>query len=224
MNLWSLVRLAAGAMLAYSFVEPWRIRVREFEIHLENLPPECEGLRVAQLTDIHAGMQTPLPLLRRMIELCAEQDPDLVLITGDVVSRRNSYFPLFRSFAHPITDYAKTLAEELKILAPAQGIFAVAGNHDHHNGNFAPICEILESVGVQSLNNRSVRLESGLTLVGIDDLRAGHPDLNAALNGVTLKEPIIALCHNPRFAWLLRNHNALILSGHTPAKWLCLSD
>jgi predicted MPP superfamily phosphohydrolase len=215
MNPLSFLRLAASAILAYSFVEPWRLQVREFEIRLENLPPECENLRIAQLTDLHAGMQTPLPLLRRMIQLCAAQQPDLVLITGDVVSRRNSYLPPLRPYAHPITDYAEGLARELQLLTPRLGMYAVAGNHDHYEGEFSSIHDILATAGVGNLNNRSVRLENGLTLVGIDDLRAGKPDLNRALEGVTKEDAVITLCHNPRYAWLLRQHNTLILSGHT---------
>jgi predicted MPP superfamily phosphohydrolase len=160
-------------------------------------------------------MQTPLPLLRRMIQLCAEQKPDLVLITGDVVSRRNSYFPLIRPFAHPITDYAEGLARELQLLNPRLGMYAVAGNHDHYEGEFTSIHDILATAGVKNLNNSSARLENGLILVGIDDLRAGQPNLKRALKGVTPNDAVVVLCHNPRFAWLLRRHNALILSGHT---------
>ena len=211
----SALKLAAAATFAYSLVEPWRIAVRKFDVELAGLPPLCEGLRIAQISDIHAGLWMPRALIRRIIALCAQCEPDVVVFTGDMVTRRGAYPPLVGSLARPVTDYAADLARELEVLTPRFGVYAVPGNHDGWEGDFAPIADILARAGVVSLLNRSVRLPVGLPLVGLDDLRAGWPDVRAATRDVSPDEAQILLSHNPRLAQLFRDRNALILSGHT---------
>ena len=209
------LKWAGAATLAYAACEPWRIAVREFEVTLPNLPPDAQGLRIAQLSDIHAGLLMPWPLVRRVVRLCAACAPDVVVITGDAVTRRNAYPPPLRALARPVTDYAEGLARELKTLKPRFGVYIAPGNHDLWEGDFGPVAEILARAKVVALLNRSVRLPGGLPLVGTDDLRAGHPNLRAAFEGVAPAEAQIILSHNPRLALLLRARNALILSGHT---------
>ena len=75
----------------------------------------------------------------------------------------------------------------------------------------------LEDRGMQFLDNRAVRLgETGVYLVGIEDLLEGRPDLHKSLDGVPLDAPTILLSHNPD---IIRAGTAgradLILSGHT---------
>ena len=215
MKISSALKYAAAATFAYSIIEPWRVSIRKFDVELRNLPADCDGLRIAQISDIHAGLWMPRFLIRRIIQLCAAQNPDVVVLTGDVVTRRNSYLPGLRQRARKVTAYAADLADELEILRPRFGIYAVPGNHDGWNGDFGPIAQILARADVFSLLNRNTRLPGGLPLVGADDLRAGWPDVHAATAGVSLDEAQLILSHNPRLALLCRNRNALILSGHT---------
>lgn len=215
MNVLSALKLASAATLAYALGEPWRVVVRKFDVELRDLPPDCDGLRIAQISDIHAGLWMPLPLIRRILQLCAAQSPDVVVFTGDVVTRRNSYPPGVRKLARTVTDYAGVLARELETLQPPLGIYAVPGNHDGWNGDFGPIADILARAQVISLLNKNTRLPNGLSLVGVDDLRAGFPAVSTATAGVSNDEAQIILSHNPRLAALFKNRNALILSGHT---------
>ena len=210
-----LTKYAAAATLAYALAEPWRVAVRKFDIELTHLPPEADGLRVVQISDIHSGLWMPLPLIRRIITLCAACNPDVVVLTGDIVTRRNSYIPGLRKMARTVADYAADLALELEILNPPQGIYVVPGNHDLWNGDFGPIADILARANVVSLLNRNTRLPNGLPIVGVDDLRAGFPDIHTATAGVSPDDAQLILSHNPRLAALFKNRNALILSGHT---------
>ncbi len=209
------LKYATAATFAYSLTEPWRVAVRKFDVELPHLPPECDGLRVAQISDIHAGLWMPRALIRRIISLCAACNPDVVVLTGDVVTRRNSYPPGLRKLARTVTDYVADLARELEILNPPLGIYAVPGNHDLWNGDFGPIAEILARTNVVSLLNQNTRLSNGLPIIGVDDLRAGFPDVHAATAGVSSDEAQIILSHNPRMVALFKNRNALVLSGHT---------
>lgn len=213
-----------GAALFWATLETWRLETRRFEVFLPALPREAEGLRVLQISDLHAGAMMPRALLRRIVAACAREAADLVALTGDLVSRRDSYsrFSGAQRLARPVTDYARGVAQELEVLQPKWGKWAVPGNHDLWEGSFAPIVEILAQSGIESLLNLSHRLENGLTLVGLDDLRAGRPDFRGAFAGVAASEAQLILNHNPRAALLLSQRNALILSGHTHAGQLRL--
>ena len=214
-----LFALGGAAALAYAAVEPWRLEVRRFDVFLKNLPEAAIGTRILQISDLHAGAIMPLALLRRIIQLAARENADLIALTGDLVSRRDSYsrFSGAQKLAKPIMDYAQSVAREMEVLRPKLGIYAVPGNHDLWNGSFTPIEETLSNSGIWTLLNRSIRLENGLVLAGLDDLRAGKPDLHATFAEVDFAEAQVILNHNPRLAMLLSSRNALILSGHTHA-------
>lgn len=214
-----------GAVFGWGFAEPWLLRVRRFEVALDNLPPQVQGLRVLQISDLHTGLVTPQILTRHIFRLAQQEEPDVIVFTGDVVSRPRSYLPPIRPSGPPITEYARRLEPLVAQLSAPYGVWAVPGNHDlFHDkdnskpgggGDFAPVARYLESAGVQILNNANSRLPNGLALVGLDDLREGIPDIPAATQGVRPEEPQIILNHNPRLAALLADRNALILSGHT---------
>ena len=219
----ALSAFLAGAVAGWGFAEPYLVRVRRFDARLENLPPEAQGVRVVQISDLHTGFVAPLALTRHILHLAQNETPDLIVLTGDVVSRRGSYFPLLRPFAPPITHYARRLEPLLRELRAPLGVWAVPGNHDLwrgennelRHGDFGPVRRHLEAAGVRILLNQSARLSNGLALVGTDDLREGAPDVRLATLGVSPDEAQLVLSHNPRLAALFGGRNALILSGHT---------
>lgn len=203
----------------YSLLEPHRVAVQRFDVEMANLPESVHGLRIVQLSDLHVSAITTPRFLRRVVELCNAQEPDVVVLTGDYVSRRNSYSQLSgaRIWARPVMDYAREMAEELKGLHAPDGVFAVPGNHDHSKGRFEAIGALLERAGVVTLVNQSTLVRDVLPIVGLDDLRAGNPDLKKAFAGVEVDDAQIVLTHNPRLVELLTERNALVLAGHTHA-------
>src|SRR4051812_36334990 len=54
---------------------------------LPDLDGAHDGMRVAQLSDIHVGPRTPLARIRAAIDLANAFEPDLVVLTGDYLSR-----------------------------------------------------------------------------------------------------------------------------------------
>lgn len=75
----------------------------------------------------------------------------------------------------------------------------------------------LEERGMQFLDNRAVQLgETGVYLVGIEDLMEGQPDLDGSLAGVPQDAPTLLLSHNPDIIEAAAAGRAdLILAGHT---------
>ena len=216
------VRVASavlGAGLIYSLIEPHRLCLRQFEVKLKNLPPECEGLKIAQLSDLHCSAITSTRIIARAVEVCNLLKPDVVVLTGDFVSRRNSYshFSGARIWAKPVMEYANAVAGVLRELRAPDGVFAVPGNHDHSRGTCDAIMDVLQANGIRPLVNRSTPIRGVLPLVGLDDLRAGRPLFKTAFEGIAPETAQIVLSHNPRLLASISQRNALMLSGHTHA-------
>ena len=82
-------------------------------MRLPRLPLELEGVRIAHLSDFHLGLPSRgTQAVRRAVEWVEERQPDLTLISGDLLSRRSGE-PLLR-----------------ELLARLPNCFAVVGNHD----------------------------------------------------------------------------------------------
>lgn len=209
--------MRGGAALAYALIEPWRLVVREFEGFLPDLPEAAEGMRIVQISDLHASAIQTRGFVRHVVETANAQRADIVVLTGDIISRRSSYNPmtLGRYWAKPATEYARGAAAELANLRAPMGVFATPGNHDHWQQSFDSIAEILAPAGLKTLVNNSTLLPNGLPLIGLDDLRGGNPQYNIAFDGIDAARAQLILSHNPRCSWLLAGRNALVLSGHT---------
>ena len=64
------------------------MRLRTLEVEVPGVPPELEGLRVVHLSDFHLGLPSRgARAVERAVEWTREREPDLVCITGDLVSR-----------------------------------------------------------------------------------------------------------------------------------------
>ncbi len=194
-----------GAAVGYArYVEPQSLRVERLSVALPGLPHELEGLRVAQLSDLHLGPLVPLEHVRRAVRLANSLEPDLVVVTGDFVS-------VAKRFVEPAVRVTRELSAPL-------GVFAVLGNHDFW---VAPrmIAALLRRAGVVVLRNEAatiLRGEARLHVAGVDDIWAQADDLAKALSGVERDEPTILLCHNPDLALEAASHGvSLLLAGHT---------
>jgi predicted MPP superfamily phosphohydrolase len=211
--------LLFGAGFVYSLIEPHQIVVREFDVALPNLPRKTNGLKIAQLSDLHCSALTSPAFIARAVDICNSLQPDVVALTGDFVSRRNSYSHVTgaRVWAAPIMEYARAVAGVLRALQAPDGIFAVPGNHDHSKGNCNAIMDLLQENGVTPLVNGSTPVREVLPIVGLDDLRAGRPLLKKAFKNVAPESAQVVLSHNPRLLPSISNRNALMLSGHTHA-------
>ena len=222
-------RYATGGfsvLTAWALAEPHFLRVRRFHVATKNLPPEADGMRIVQLSDFHLSAISSPKIVRRAVELANAQKPDVLVLTGDLVSRENSYAPFLVAslWAKTPREYAVQIAPILGRLRASLGVFSVHGNHDNspnadssndNNPNgFAFLDRLLERNGVRVLTNSSTRLR-GLPLVGLDDLRSGRIRWRQAFDGVSGDEAQIVLSHNPRVLPFLKHRNALILSGHT---------
>ncbi len=185
------------------------------ELPLRRGGPGLDGLRVAFLSDLHAGSFLDADDLCRIFERVMQQQPDLVCFGGDLINTRERELLLFR--------------EPLRLLRPPLGVYAVPGNHDHFWGpDIGLWTAFLLEQGVQVLTNAGLRVRRGddsLWLCGVDDLTEGEPNLRDALRGRREGEPAILLSHHPDFFFEAAAAGVdLTLAGHTHGGQIRLRD
>ena len=182
----------------------WRdhFALNEYVIHIPGLHSNHDGLRVAQLSDIHVGQATSDLRIRRAVAAVNASAPDVVLLTGDYVTHSPKPLPRVR-----------------EVLAGLEGpVFVVLGNHDHWV-NAPYIREGFERLGYTVLQNehRVVQLRGApATVLGVDDGRTGRDDVEATFRGAPTSGTRLVLAHTPPTVEKLPPYAGLVqFSGHT---------
>lgn len=177
------------------------IETSEHIVPVAGLP---RPVRVLHLSDVHlrACDASLEPLADAITAAAAAQRPDLIALTGDIVTR----------------GYTKEAVDRFLGALPDAplGKWAVMGNWEYWGGAPRDVWEPhLRRHGVTLLHDRSVILD-GLRLVGTDDALAGKPDLDAAFAEVGDDLPALLLTHSPAlFPRLVRPAVRVVLAGHT---------
>ena len=177
-------------------------RVTHIDVHIAELDPRHDGVKIAHLSDLHLGKLTPRAHVRAAIDAANAAKPDLVALTGDYVCWRRSEIEL--------------IPEQLAGLQ-ARRVFAVLGNHDYFTWNQC-VTDGLGRCGYEVMKNVSTAVPingATLQLVGVDDPVTRHHDVRAAFAGVGHGTRVV-LCHSPDLAPALAARGSdVVLSGHT---------
>ena len=132
------------------------LEVNEYEIVSDRIPQSFEGFRIAQVSDLHnaefgEGNEN-------LIELLSQTEPDIIVLTGDLIDSR-----------HTDIEIALSFARRAIILAP---VYYVSGNHEARVREYADLKMGLAEAGVTVLENQKVRITQegeSITLMGIED-------------------------------------------------------
>ncbi len=209
--------LRAGATVgatAVGGVTTWKFMLHHLEVveqtlPIVGLPSGLEGAKLVQLSDLHVGPQVDDDYLIRAFEMVRALKPDILAFTGDYVTWRGpqQLVQLERVLqAMPTASIAKV---------------SVLGNHDYGFQWRDPevanaVVKLVSNHGVQFIRN-DVLVVEGLSIIGIDDLWAGHASVKRARLQVKADAPQLVLCHNPDVAdfpvW--SGYRGWMLSGHT---------
>jgi predicted MPP superfamily phosphohydrolase len=197
--LWILAGVA-GAGLAWGWFEAGWVRTRALELPVDGLPPELDGLRIAHLSDFHLGPPSRGAVaVRRATDWVRGRRPDLVVVTGDLLS-------------HPRGRAA--LDDALRGL----GAYAVLGNHDVEvtRDPFSRAAD-LGGLGATLLDGESRTIE----LRGVPVQVAGtEPRFDSPIPAPDPKAAFrILLTHYPR---LRTPGYELVLAGHMHAGQIVL--
>jgi predicted MPP superfamily phosphohydrolase len=200
---------AAALVALRAAIEARRLAVRRRRVRLPGWPAALDGLRVAVLSDLHAGAGGPR--VRTVVDAANRARPDLVVLLGDFVD----------AHAHPEEHgQAERVAQLLAGLEAPLGVFGLLGNHDRARHG-ARTLAALERAGVTVLENSAVQAD-GLWIAGISDAASARPDPGAALEPVPSGAPVVAITHSPDAFPHIPPRVALTLAGHTHAGQLNL--
>jgi uncharacterized protein len=152
--------LFVAALLGYGiYLEPNWFEVKEVSLHLPHLSPAFDGYKVVQLSDIHADRHFRLANLDTIAKRINDQHPDLVVLTGDYVSKGR------------VTEAVGAIATSLRQIEAKDGILAVLGNHDYW-AKANDVTRELTKYQIKLLKNQLVTIDRGseqLSIGGIDD-------------------------------------------------------
>lgn len=212
--------LAAVGVTGFGITRAYRPpTIKRLSVPLARLDPRADGLRVAVISDIHAGPMFGRRLVERVVDLVNGLDADVVAIVGDMISRAD--------------DNVRESVRPLARLRGRAGAYFVTGNHEYH-GDYQDWTEVAQEVGLRRLQNERVEIAHGggaIDLAGVNDL-AGHwfadpPDYAAALGDRDQSRPVLLLAHQPVAVYDAARYQVdLQLSGHThggqafPFHWL----
>ena len=205
-------------ILLYPFLEPYRIQVERTSLESDMLSPDVRQLRIVFVSDIHE-QGFPFFTSARTIDLVRSinaLNPDLILLGGDYATSPESAVLFFGRLAE-------------NRLRANYGIYGVLGEHDREleRESITLLRSAMLAAGVTPLVNDAVSLRVGtstVTLVGLDDVTRGWPDLAGTAAQVEGGSYTIFLCHNPQIIPSLmqsvnsagkRNWFQLGLFGHT---------
>lgn len=149
---------APVAMTTYgAVVGTQRYDIRYQDISFTGLPDSLEGLRLLQLSDVHANMFMTLEDMRDIVGLVNDIPVDMIVLTGDYVTGT-------AEFIHPFCEAFR------KMRVPAYGVHATLGNHDHWTDE-DQITGALTDIGMNVLRNRTTVIpvdDTHMNLIGID--------------------------------------------------------
>ena len=152
-----LLVCAAAVMVAYGWIEAGWLRTRVLEVQVAGLPGALEGVRIGHLSDFHLGARLSRGnhASARAVAWVAARQPDLVCVTGDLVS-------------HPRGE-----ARLRSLLVELDRPFVVLGNHDVAvtRDPFSRAGELRELERAALLRDRAETLElrgEHVAVVGVD--------------------------------------------------------
>ena len=176
-------------------------RVRRITVPLKNLPPSFDGIRIAQLSDIHSGSFYNKTAVQGGVDLLLQEKPDVVFFTGDLVNNQateiRDYFPIFSQVTAPL------------------GVYSTLGNHDYGDyitwpspqakqQNLQHLKAAHREMGWNLLLDEHRILREGddtLAIIGIENWGAGrfakYGNLEKAYQGAEAADVKLLLSHDP---------------------------
>lgn len=172
-------------------------------ITVPGLHPSLDGLRIAQISDMHVDSGWKLRQFNAIVQSINAAKPDLILITGDLID--------------PGITCNEDLREAMANVHSRLGIYGVLGNHEYYYGLDKAIA-CYEAFGIKVLRNEHADL-GDLKLIGFGDIhteRLEPEDIKAVLDKAGNGKFRLVMTHQPVYYPEIAAAGAgLTLSGHT---------
>ncbi len=200
-----ILALLAVALTAFFIWQNNDIVTTEIEYSDTDVSQAFDGFRILQVSDLQSKSfgRSQQTLLR----LSAECQPDIIVITGDLMDGHSKNI-----------EAAMDFAEHAVEIAP---VYYVSGNHEWLSGRYDELCGRLETAGITVLDNSHIALEKDgedIELLGLKD-PTFEGDETFIEELVKLEEETsgfrILLSHHPEYIEsYAENGMDLVFSGH----------
>ena len=208
----SLIALILFILIVWTLWANTALEVNEYEIVSDRIPQGFDGFRIAQISDLHNAEFGERN--EKLIQLLSQTDPDIIVITGDLIDSR-----------HTDIEIALDFARQAIKLAP---VYYVSGNHEARVREYEDLKMGLAEAGVIVLEDQKVQITregKSISILGIDDpsfqedylfgdsesvARQAIENLQNESDGYT-----ILLSHRPElFDLYVETEMNLVFSGH----------
>ncbi len=207
--------------IGFTFWQNNSLQTSYYTYSCEDIPSGFNGYCIVQISDLHNKNFGKQP--NRLIEEIQSQQPDMIVITGDVVDSN-----------HTNIETAITFLEKAVAIAPC---YYVTGNHELwlEKSVRTDLMERISKTGVVILddeaiditvmtdtsnaldntNEKKISLSESFTLVGLDDGSLLGDTLHTLTKDIEQEEFVLLLAHEPQNMMFYSKENVdLILSGH----------
>lgn len=210
-----IILLIIFSTLIYSrFISTNGLKIKEYKIVNENIPDNINGFKIVHLSDIHYGRIINDKRLEQIVERINLINPDIVVLTGDLIDRDTSL----------TSEDINTISNILSKINVSIDKYAIKGNHDFYFGEWENI--ILNSDFIDLNNNYDLIYKNGYTPMLIAGLSSISDEKNIQSRAETLTTTIkdnkissiynILLLHEPDIVDSIDiNNYQLILGGHS---------
>ena len=147
--------VSAAALCGFLYFENKCLTVSEYIAESMKISDKNDGLCIVQVSDLQNtefGHKN-----KRLIRKIKSLEPDIIVVTGDIVD-------CHRTDVYSALDFAKKISKICKV-------YYVCGNHEGVLGNYKRLCGDLRENGIIVLNNESVYFdkEKNIRITGMTD-------------------------------------------------------
>ena len=186
----------------YQFRHP---QVVEQKISIAKKAGEYKNLRIVGVSDLHLGIAIDKKRLEQYVSLINNQQPDLVIIAGDLID--NNVLPLEK----------ERMWENLNEIQAPLGVYFCMGNHEYMVG-IESTMNFLRKTNMQLLMDKSIVINNSIQIIGRNDNQR-NPNtkpLKELVENIDTTLPVLLLVHQPfHLEESEANGIDLHFSGHT---------
>jgi len=195
------------------------LEVSQYTVKSNKIPTSFKDFKILQLSDLHSknfGNRN-----NKLIKKVNSENPDIIVMTGDMVNTKDTDFEVFINLAEQISKRYDT--------------YYIVGNHEQNltDDKRKILIDKLNEIGIRVLDNEKVTITRGtesINLYGLwfalryykdlnneytKDVFFGAKQIQTVLGNLDIDSYNILLTHNPLYADTYSNWGAdLTLSGH----------
>lgn len=191
------------AVIAYSFVEPYRLEIKEYNITSSDIPESFDGTKIAFLTDIHYGDMVKSEWVEYVVNKTNSLGADIILLGGDYITGDEA-----------LLDEVFSILGKLK---PKYGTFSVIGNHEWpYDKHYSSVAIENSITPVDKKLSRVFIGKDSVVIAGSEFYLSKKPDGRDLSKRASEDDFVLYLQHNPDYAEVAEDSKIdVMLSGHT---------